>query len=189
MLILIIVVGVLPFISGFHALGNVAWFVLLYITGAYIKKYPKLFDKTLPYLGILICGVILGAVLYAVKKIGIFSVGYPTTYVCAISLFVVFKNLKVKHNPVVNLLSSATLGVYLIHDNGYVRPLLWGRIFDVKEAIFTGDFWWKAILFVIVVYTTCTVIDWARQLLFKGFDKFVRYNIFDRSRGRFLDWN
>ena len=45
-----------------------------------------------------------------------------------------FSSLNIPHNKFINILASATFGVYLIHDNNFVRPFLWHNVF--KNASF-----------------------------------------------------
>lgn len=39
------------------------------------------------------------------------------------------------YSPLINFLASGTLGVYLIHENMFLKPLIWGFIFKVAEPV------------------------------------------------------
>ena len=186
MLILFVFSSVTPYIFDFRPLSSMSWFIFAYITGAYIALYPKLFEKKWLFVPLFVGSYLLIALLKVFANVSLADMETPSCYICAVSMFVTFKYIKIKHSPVINLLSSATLGVYLIHDNNYIRPFLWKNTLRVADIFATNDFWWKAILIILLVYITCTVIEWARQGFFKALDAFVRYNIFDRGKGRFL---
>lgn len=185
--VLFLLCTILPVAFKIRLLSATAWFIALYITAAYVALYPKFFEIKWIFILAFFVFYLLIVLLRIFANVYLTDMDHPVCYLCSIALFVVFKNIKIKHSPVINVISSATLGVYLIHDNNYVRPFLWREVLKIGEVFKTNDFWWKAILFVLVVYITCTVIEWTRQFLFKFFDKFVKYNIFDRNKGRFLN--
>ena len=85
----------------------------------------------------------------------------------SICLFIAFKNLKVKYIRAVNIIASATFGVYLIHDNNFVRPFLWHTVF--KNASFQESPYLipYSIAVILTVYISCTVIELIRAKLFK----------------------
>lgn len=184
-IVMLFVCSIVPLFAG-HLLSNVGWFVLLYLTAAYIAMYPKIFAKKWVF-------VVLSTVLYLaivlfklLGNISLYQMNNPLCYSCAICMFVMFKNIKIKHNPIINFVSSATLGIYLIHDNNYVRPFIWQKIFVISEIFQTASFWWKAILIVLFVFIACLVVDVLRRLLFAFFDNFVKFNFLDKKKGNFL---
>ena len=67
----------------------------------------------------------------------------------------------------INILASATFGVYLIHDNGIVRPFLWVDVFknaQYQDSLFLIPY---SILVVAIVYIACTMIDLIRKQFFE----------------------
>ena len=68
-----------------------------------------------------------------------------------------------KYHKWVNIVASATFGVYLIHDNGLIRQFLWSDIFknsQYQESVFLIPY---SIIVVAIVYFICTIIDLLRQ--------------------------
>ncbi|MDR1734386.1 MAG: acyltransferase [Oscillospiraceae bacterium] len=51
------------------------------------------------------------------------------TIFCALCLFTFFRNLKLKPNRLINAVAGTTFGVYLFHNNPFVRPFLWKYLF------------------------------------------------------------
>lgn len=61
------------------------------------------------------------------------------------------------------MLSPYTLGVYLIHDNQYVRPFIWRYIIEFSQS---NLFIVYLLLYCIFIFIVCTVIDSIRLKIF-----------------------
>ena len=86
----------------------------------------------------------------------------------------VFEKAELPYNKWVNLIASATFGVYLIHDSNLIRPFLWIDLF--KNASYQNSplLIPYSIIVVLLVYTVCTIIDLGRKYLIeKPFLKLV----------------
>ena len=70
-----------------------------------------------------------------------------------------------KYSKVINIISSATFGVLLIHDNEYVREFLWIEVFKNASMIGSEYFIMYEIIVVLSVYIICTVIEIIRVKL------------------------
>lgn len=86
------------------------------------------------------------------------------TFIASLGLLVAFSRLKVPSLRFVNTVAKSTLGVYLIHDNPFVRAWLWpyfagiyalGPIAILASGVFSA----------IVVFAICSLIDGARIAL------------------------
>jgi surface polysaccharide O-acyltransferase-like enzyme len=87
----------------------------------------------------------------------------PFVLVTSIELLVGFLKLKPHYSRVVNKLASATLGVYLIHDNNLFRPYLWGIILKNSEMYSSRFLIVHAVISIAAVYFVCSLIDLLRQ--------------------------
>ena len=81
-----------------------------------------------------------------------------------ILLMMMFRNLKIGYHKWINLIASATFGVYLIHDNPIVRPFLWQTVFRNASYQETSLIVPYSIGAACLVYAVCTVIDLLRQV-------------------------
>lgn len=98
----------------------------------------------------------------------------PICIAIAVSLFIIFRRLKIK-SKVINIIASSTMGVYLIHDNIFIRQLLWnsGKITDVHSHIYDGrlSFILFSITMIFVVFIVSSIIELIRiyisKVLFK----------------------
>lgn len=145
------------------SISNIGWFITLYIIAGYIKKYPnKVFDKKLYMaLAVLVLGTVVALWSYATIINDIFCLAL------ALSMLCLFKNINIKYNKFINLVGAATFGVYLIHDNDFIRPVIWNDILLCPQHAYFKTFWLFAIAMVALVFVSCVLIDWVRMLITK----------------------
>ena len=154
-------------------------FMCLYSLAGYVRLWAKDFgNKKFICYGIgFIALNFLSAILFDFVgiKIPVFGKGAmyfygmmkPFTLFATFCLLCGFSGLKIKNNKLINILASATFGVYLIHDSGLVRPFLWLTVF--KNASFQNSPYLipYSIGVVILVYIVCTAIEILRSKIFK----------------------
>ena len=99
------------------------------------------------------------------KAIHFSEATYVPVVLAAIFLFLIFLNIDMKYSKVINIISSATFGVLLIHDNEYVREFLWIEVFKNASMIGSEYFIMYEIIVVLSVYIICTVIEIIRVKL------------------------
>ncbi len=164
--------------------NNLVWFVCLYSVSAYIRLFglnPKLKRKHYLALYALTCLFSVVACLLRARW-SIFS-SYVTSFfelnelsvlLASLCLFMTFEKTELPYNKWVNLIASATFGVYLIHDSKLIRSFLWIDLF--KNASYQNSplLVPYSIAVVLLVYTVCTIIDLGRKYLIeKPFLKLV----------------
>lgn len=173
----------IPILPKVHALelSNLSWFIFLYLCAAYIRFYQddfRMCNKTCISLGLGIYVLVLLSVLcfdllgFIDKRFqGKFDYFLPMNsiliFTSSIMLFLGFSKINIGRKRVINILSSATFGIYLIHDNHLVRPFLWRDFFKNAEFIDSNRIFLHAFLAICLVYISCTVIDLFRQYLFE----------------------
>ena len=94
-----------------------------------------------------------------------FNYSNPLIICASICYFLIFSNLKIS-NKLLNKISSLTFGVYLIHDNVYVRNFLYNKIGFNKE-IYRIKSLFYIFMISILIFIVCTIIEFLRQKLFK----------------------
>lgn len=200
LLCLCLTVGTLfqTFFKADNAFNYVGWFMVLYFCAAYIRIYPcKLFDNKKIWLIITLllivlswCSVIFGTWIFSKTNLNAyyyFVVDSNKLLAIAVSVstFLVFKNLKMKYNPIINKVAASTFGVLLIHASSDVmRQWLWKDTLQNVRAFNSNYFVPHAFLSVALVYIVCTIIDMIRIYIlekpfFRFFDK--RCNSFNVS--------
>ncbi len=174
---LLILIGILllcqiymPFSGIKSFFGEVSWFITLYLIASYIKLYPnKIFNKNALLIPTFILTDLLILCLYVFFDATQWGMTDALCIVASLSLFCIFKNVNLKNIKFINLISATTLGMYLIHDNTFVRPILWNNWLKVPDHAGLNSFPLFAVLSVAVVFTACFVID----LLRIGIDKLL----------------
>lgn len=180
-----VMVSIYPSFRGMNSGGGwgVAWFVVLYLTAAYLRLYyqPKK-NVIQPALIFLACPAVMTIALWLAQKSGIaplvaaadnwWRYDSVPVFVASVALMAAFLNYTPKegHNGVkkgIVALSSATFGVYLIHAHADIcTEAMWQRIGMVRNM---GEPWFPLyqLLTVILIFVACALIDLARQWLFR----------------------
>ena len=176
----------------------VTWFSIVYLIAAYIRLYPiPLFsNRNFWFLSSIVCifASCFSVLFFAfVFKKGFYWFLSDSNKILAVatsvSLFLFFKNIKLKYNPVINLLAQSVFGVLLIHANSdAMRQWLW---FDTLQNTRFFDSPWlilHAFGSVIGIYLICTAIDQIRiHLLEKPFFNLLGDKI-DRIQTKLMNW-
>lgn len=174
------------FTTSSYQSNSLLWFVTLYCVSGYVRLFglnPKFSIKhyfsfwvlfsTLRYLSCVVL-MIIGMKIPFASSHSLFFYGQQSilTFFSALSLFMVFEKWNMGYNKWINIIASATFGVYLIHDNNIMRPFLWLVVF--KNAQYQNSLVLipYSIIVVAIIYIVCTLIDLIRQ---KTFEKVYMY--------------
>jgi surface polysaccharide O-acyltransferase-like enzyme len=128
--------------------GTIFSAVYMYLIGAYIKIYNiGRIDNKRNSLKILIstyfCLFIIAIMCNLFTMSGVTYLSSRMKYfpeiLISISMFMLFKNINLKrYSKVIELVSSSTLVVYLLHDNTFFRNILWNDIFNANKVYFVS---------------------------------------------------
>lgn len=159
------------------------YFIFLYMTAAYIRKYPPAEKRHWGLFYLLISLLIFawkaGVSIITITLLGqafgetaFSSFNSVTVYLASVFLFLAFKELSIKGirlSGLIVFLSSLTFGVYLIHDHNDIRSLLWEKIFPSSEWVSSP----LMILWIIaasaIVFVACLLLEYLRKLVWKLF--------------------
>lgn len=157
--------------------NDLLFFIYLYIVASYIHLYPEDFKwKKSKYLIIAMLIAIL--TFMSVLIFDVLGIKYSTfashakyflerhripMVLLSICLFIGFTKINIGKQKIINLLSSATFGVYLIHDDPITRVWLWQKAFKNNQFLDSPYLILYAILVVAVVYAAATIIELIRQ--------------------------
>lgn len=196
--VLIVIFSIIPTfaLNSKFEFNNIDIMIIMYIIGAYIGLYTE-DEKNKKYTigmilfnGILICSVIgfdiLGIVFEKnslIKNATYFSkINSIIVVGGAISSFLYFlKNKKFSSN-MINFIASAVLGVYLIHDNEYIREYIWEIILPNKNFIESRYFMIFALVKITLVFVICVIIDKIRYYIVeKNFEKILVNKIIEQN--------
>ena len=196
-LLLTLFASLLPFLCGLNSINNngfsIFQFIYLYLVGSYLRKYPieknyfgKRLSKDLLQLVLLLtmifsilnnyllqkAGIALGGINYTMNiisaNIRITGMLYSNPFVIiqSICYFYIFKNISIS-SKIINKLGTLVTGVYLIHDNHFLRMYLY-KWLRIENGVF---FSYKSIVYVllvsILVFIVSAIIEYIRQYIFK----------------------
>lgn len=195
-------------------------FIILYFIGAYLRKY-KIEDayhlrkfstssKRLLFISIFFLSGILSGIITILGNslIGINSIfdyighslinnsnsyNNPFLMITTISYFLFFSTLHFK-SQLINLVSKLTLGVYLIHDNIFIRTRIYGW-FGFNSPSYSCSILPKMVVVAFIIFIGCSIIELIRQKIFqfiyrRRISKKIRsnYRNYIRNLGISINW-
>ena len=156
--------------------NNLLWFFCLYAMIGYYRLHHRTAKRkgsacillaalilALTYATVIALDLIGRHSAYAAKHALFFYDYYSIPIVAASLLLVIgFSRIRVKQSRLINTVSAATFGVYLIHDNPYVRKWLWGTVFRNASHADSGTLIPYSAGAVLAVFAVCTAIELVR---------------------------
>lgn len=156
--------------------SNLFWFVYMYMIGAYIKIYNVKLNKDFKLIILIFFAFYVMYVyskFYLIEdklelKIKIYKLinmnSFPI-FLIAIMIFECFKEKNItKGKKIINIFSKASFGVYLFHDNPYIREILWERLLHTSSYFNVNVvyFLFHIIFSITTIYLVGTVIELIR---------------------------
>ena len=182
LVLLIIIWCIIPSFSfSEYQSNNLLWFITLYAIAAYIRLFNLnpvfklkhyvflcILFSVLRYLSGIILIIIGTKIAFATAhSLAFYRMQSVLTLLSALSMFMVFKNINMSYKRWINVIASASFGVYLIHDHRVVREFLWIKLFNValyQNSLLLIPYSLGVVFF---IYLTCTIIDILRQAVFE----------------------
>lgn len=176
---------------------GIVWFLVLYLIAAYIKRYYKPNFRPKAY-------IILYIIFSALVPISKFTIEicskssitkiastdnvsklidkiyqYNSFFVLCSSVLIFLIFLNIKNNffsKKILYISPLCFGIYLIHDNNNLRPLLWGLI---SPYLYTEKWYFPLLLFfiVILIFICCCSIEIIRNKLFTFIARYIDIDV------------
>ena len=192
------------FFSNGYVFNEVFWYCTLYFLAAYIRLYARSWmsskSKTGRFFAVsVLLGIASVLVMIAILKFGpladnmeaheksltyywywVHNSNKVLALLVGLSAFLWFKNLDLGYLPIVNTLSSTTLGILLIHaHSAAMSRFIWLDLLSATD-VFKGPLATlalQAVLSPIIIYLVCTAID------------LVRVRIIEKPVMRIIDQN
>lgn len=152
-------------------------FIILYSIGGYIKNYQNSKKSKKLLISIFAITTIITTIFSFISGRAWF---YSSIFnlISSISLFELFRGIKIKNNNIINKLSTYTFSVYIIHENSFLAKILYQSIFKSNKYWNSNLMILNLLLTVIGIYIICIIIEYIRQLIFKKIidDKIEKIN-------------
>ena len=155
-------------------------FINLYMIGAYIKLYKDDYSDNKKFMILYLLFTIL-TTAYSFFTSKAWSYATIFNLISSVSIFMAFKNLKIKNSKIINFFATYTFEIYIIHQNSFLAKILYNDIFK------SYMFWNNNYMILHLIFTTigifllCVLIEWIRRntvgkFLDKQIDK-INYKI------------
>lgn len=155
--------SVIPTILNVNVQSNsLLWFIYLYSVAGYVRLHLK-DEKNKPWM-YLIAGYVTLNVFYILTIFtkDFFAIEQLPTLIVSLSLFLAFRKINMPNIKIINLIASTTFGIYLIHDNNFLRYIIWQDIFKNYSYETNNLLMPYTILQIILVFTVCSIIEFIR---------------------------
>lgn len=194
--------------------GEVFWFMAVYFMAAYIRLYPPVWTESLRASGRLcFCSVALAfaSVLFMMFAASVLHTGSAYMFVSdanrlgavlvSVTVFSLFKNLKIPYSKRINAVASTTFGVFLIHANSDAwRQFMWRDLLHVDTSFVLplSMLMVRSTVIIVGVFIVCSMLDMVRirlieQAVFSHFEKIEHWmqrswNILRDAGGHLYRW-
>ncbi len=169
----------LPTFTGYTLAGEstITLFLTVYLLGGYVRLYPDSFRFFHNRKANLVCALLCYLFIVFSVVFCAFVPVYPRDFfmraqslplvLLSFSLFLAIKNTQLGHSRIINQAASSVLGIYLIHDNEYVRHILWQKL--LRNASYGNSPFLIVHLLVsiLLVFLVCMAIEKIRVYLFE----------------------
>ncbi|MGE5401320.1 MAG: acyltransferase [Bacteroidota bacterium] len=171
---------------------SIIQFIFLYFIASYIRLYWNHNIRSGYYLGTyILLTVIIAASKFILTLLGFralsgmfFEFNSVTVILSSVMLFMYFRNVSIKSTVMKKIfcsVSALTFGVYLIHEDIFLRGILYKNVLHTDLYINTSNFIPVSIITITGIFTLCICIDYTRRQLFTAFehsmlsDKVIKY--------------
>lgn len=171
---------------------SLANFVFLYLLGAYFRNYPvkdtyfgRKFSPSLQKL-LLFCGFLTLALInfsfhivslrllnggsvskYVGNIIDISFTQYdnPIVIIQSVMYFLFFGYLSF-NSKIINKISTTTFGIYLIHENLFLRYNMY-KVLKFPSVVTSKTIFIRVLIVSLIIFVVCSLIEYIRQIIFK----------------------
>ena len=166
---------------------DVAVMALFWLTGAFIRKYEQNINIKSWFLISCLIILIIGDFLFHywgfnigiehpkvytyTMNIGMYNYSF-FSYVMALIVFLLFKNITIKPNFIINFAASGVFAVYLIHDNPYISNLIFRNLINFPKVKDLPMMMQQTFTIPAVIFLVCLLIEFSRQILFGTFQTY-----------------
>lgn len=163
--------------------SSALWLAMLYLIGAYIRKYSTQIKGNKKYYLFIYVGCVLitwiskcGVELITKKPLGdgaytspLVSYVSPTVLLSAIALLLLFSNICLNKTVtrIVSFFAPLTFGVYLIHEEPLVRQYLVAQRFAIYGELSPVFTVFCVLGTAVGIWLLCSLMDFVRAYLFK----------------------
>lgn len=190
LLVLIVIFSIVPTFTGASSLNStnaassVFSLIVVYFIGGYIRKYED--DIKVPFRRLIIVlvlslflSILILILLNYANKYGFINItGVNRLYgrfmrtnsifqiISGTTLFLIFRELRIKYSKTINNIATKMFGVYIIHTNPIIIIVLWGNLVRINRFEFSNYILIYEFVVAVCVYLICIILEYIRELFF-----------------------
>ena len=156
--------------------NSLLWFVFLYALAGYVRIHidinsimsggcilVAIVTMALTFLSVIIFDILgLKIAFMAAHATFFYNMQSLPILIISVMLFVGFANADIGCVPFINVISSTCFGIYLLHDNNYIRMFLWSTIFQNANYQKSGFLIPYTLMQLVIVFVICSTIELLR---------------------------
>ncbi len=166
------------FLKAEFAMSTFTWYMYVYLVAGYVRRVIDKINYS-PKTMFLICAGSFGVIWlselvltwvgvhyfrFALSKAEHFRhINSLFILIATVSLVIGVLKLEPKHNPFIQVIASTTLGIFMIHDNKAMIPLIWTGIFRTDQFAGSRFLILHALGTCILIMAVCVILDLIRQ--------------------------
>ena len=178
-IIFVVIIGGIPKLLTDMVGGRLVAMIVVYFIAGYIKRFrtEKKNNAGKHLLVAFLSFIVLFAGTYLITYVGVKTNNAfilkniyfyrpfisPIVIIGSVSLFLGFTELNIKHSKFINVVASCTFGVFLLHSNNIIAPLI-SKLFPIYKVKNSGLIFVYTLGAICAIYIVCTLIDLLRQL-------------------------
>lgn len=164
-------------VDGGYGIGN---FINLYLIGAYISKYKNK-DISIKYPLITYILITIVTTIFSFKNGLAWQYSTIFNVLGSVSLFLIFKNIKMKNYKFINNIAGYIFPIYCIHTCPFTAKYMFREIFNTPKYWHSNYMIVHLIITVLGVFIGCIIIEIIRRFIFgkiidKNIDK-IKYEV------------
>ena len=172
--LMIAIFGIIAFIPKTKTFFNeLIWFIVIYFIGAYIKKYNCNFmeNNKIRIVCIILVIIIMNIIMVLLELLSIKlsmisdlvyyfnNINSPLVLILTVLIFTIFSSINIGNNKIVNKVASTTFGIYLLHENVFLRKIIWKQMVRGYNYINSPILIINAICGVLGVFLIALILD------------------------------
>lgn len=171
------------------------YFLLIYLIAGYVRKYRPIWTVGIgkTFLIFAIGLVVSFSIIYNTtsKNYNSFAVimaslSNPLSLVIGVTTFSLFNNINLGHNRIINYISKSMFGVYLIHDNSFIRPIIWHKFINTKlYAVNSSKYLQYGLQVSAIIFCICVGIDIFKRIFI---DPIINFLVV-KSTNTLIQWS
>lgn len=152
------------------------WMISMYVMGAYIRRFPFQIKRGIS-LGLIMTMFSIGLICFPIALVEALHLDFinidrliahirisnsiPVVW-SSLSIFTLFKELRLHSNKAINYVAGSAFSVYLLQENIFFRPVLWNNILRCDIYALSSGIYVHAIFSLFFIY----FLGMAAQVLF-----------------------